>query len=109
MAHELKTAMEKAKDKKIRKEMLEEKRKEFLKHKKKIKEGYEIRDVEGKVIPRRGPHSTFEGRYSERARGYIRKHEKFIKSAEEESKKRKRRTHLGTIRKIYANEHPKNK
>ena len=71
MAHELKTAMEKAKDKKIRKEMLEEKRKEFLKHKKKMKEGYEIRDVEGKVIPRRGPHSTFEGRLAERRRGYI--------------------------------------
>ena len=109
MAHELKTAMEKAKDKKIRKEMLEEKRKEFLKHKKKMKEGYEIRDVEGKVIPRRGPHSTFEGRLAERRRGYLRKTKKFEEAASAESKKKDRRTHLGTIRKIYANEHPSNK
>ena len=109
MAHELKTAMEKAKDKKIRKEMLEEKRKEFLKHKKKIKEGYEIRDVEGKVIPRRGPHSTFEGRLAERRRGYIRKTEKWDKQVAAESERKNRRTHLGTIRKIYANAHPRNK
>jgi len=39
----------------------------------------------------------------------MRKHKKFIKSVEEESKKKKRRTHLGTIRKIYANAHPRNK
>ena len=102
--------LEERRKKEIRKKALEERKKELLKRAKKMKEGYEIRDVEGKVISREGkPHSTFEGRYSERARGYIRKHEKFIKSAEEESKKRKRRTHLGTIRKIYANEHPKNK
>ena len=36
MAHELKTAMEKAKDKKIRKEILERAEKEFLKNKKKF-------------------------------------------------------------------------
>ena len=100
---------EKEERKKIRTQMLEEKRKELLKHKKKMKEGYEVRDVEGKVIPRRGPHSTFEGRLAERRRGYLRKTKKFEEAASAESKKKDRRTHLGTIRKIYANEHPRNK
>ena len=81
----------------------------YFKEKEKRKQLIEVRDVEGKVIPDRGPHTTYEGKRAERARGYIRKHEKFIKSAEEESKKKKRRTHLGTIRKIYANAHPRNK
>lgn len=76
-----------------------ERYKEYLKKKEKIKEGYEIRDVEGKVISREGkPHSTYEGRLAERRRGYLRKTKEFEESALEESKKRKRRTYLGEIR-----------
>ena len=72
---------------------------EYYKQKEKRKQAREVRDVEGKVIPERGPHSTYEGKSAERARGYIRKHRKFIEKAEAESKSRNRRTHLGVIRK----------
>ena len=81
----------------------------YFKEKEKRKQLIEVRDVEGKVIPDRGPHTTYEGKMGERARGYIRKTKKDMDAALAESKKKKRRTHLGTIRKIYANEHPRNK
>ena len=101
------------KEKKERRAIIEEKRKKFLdkykEEKEKRKQLIEVRDVEGKVIPDRGPHSTYEGKMGERARGYIRKTKKDMDAALAESKKKKRRTHLGTIRKIYANEHPKYK
>ena len=71
----------------------------YHKEAEKRKQAREVRDVKGKVIPERGPHSTYAGRASERARGYLRKHKKFIEAAEAESKSRNRRTYLGVIRK----------
>ena len=78
---------------------------------KKITQGYSSfsSDVERKIIPDRGPHSTYEGKMAERRRGYIRKTEKWDKQVAAESESRNRRIRIGTIRKKYANEHPKYK
>jgi hypothetical protein len=88
-------------------------RKKFLdkykKEKEKRKQAREVRDVERKIIPDRGPHSTYEGKMAERRRGYIRKTEKWDKQVAAESESRNRRIRIGTIRKKYANEHPKYK
>ena len=51
-----------------------ERYKKMMKEKEKRKEAREVRDVEGNIISREGrPHSTYEGRGSERRRGYLRK------------------------------------
>ena len=71
---------------------------EYYKQKEKRKQAREVRDVEGKVIPHRGPHSTYEGRSAERRRGYLRKTKKFEDAAKKQSESRNRRTHLGKIR-----------
>ena len=46
---------------------------EYYKQKEKRKQAREVRDVERKVIPDRGPHTTYQGKMGERRRGYLRK------------------------------------
>jgi len=64
-----------------------ERYKKMMKEKAKIREGHEVRDVEGKVIPRRGPHSTYAGRVAERERGYLRKNKMLPGQVNEKKRK----------------------
>ena len=60
----------------------------YQKESAKRKEAREVRDVKGKVISREGrPHSTYEGRGSERRRGYLRKNKMLPGQANEKRRK----------------------
>ena len=60
---------------------------QYHKEAEKRKQAREVRDVEGKIIPERGPHATYEGKAAERVRGYRRKTKKFEEAAKRQSKK----------------------
>ena len=59
----------------------------YQKESAKRKEAREVRDVKGNIISREGrPHSTYEGRGSERRRGYLRKNKMLPGQANEKKR-----------------------